>query len=196
MIDQLARNVLIAEGAEWWGKGGSADRGRGFARSVVDAVKTEFAKIQAPKDQLIVLTNRHATIPLALTSRTTYKVRVKVGLESDKLAFQNGVPCRIPTLPAQTTCLSVDLKPGAQTVQVKATANFTGSFRVKVDLLTDTSAGAKISTGRLSIRSTAYNIVALALMGAAGAFILLSWARSVAKRRIALQGSLAGPPVD
>lgn len=195
-INAMGRNVLIAESAEWWGRSASADRGRAFARSVSDAVKGEFAKIQAPADQLIVLTNRRATIPLALTSKTTYEVKVKVGLESDKLAFQNGVPCKIPTLPAQTTCLSVHLKPGAQTLQVKATANFTGSFHVKVDLLTDTSAGAKISAGRLSIRSTAYNVVALALMGAAAAFILLSWARSVAKRRIALQSSLAGPPVD
>src|SRR5207253_2006467 len=137
------------------------------ARSVSDGVKGEFAKIRAPKDQLIVLTNRRATIPLALTSGTTYKVWVKVGLESDKLAFKDGLPCHTSSLPAQTTCLTLELMPGAQTVPVKATANFTGSFHVQVDLLTDTSAPARISTGRLSIRSTAYNVVALALMAAA-----------------------------
>ena len=79
---------------------------------------------------------------------------------------------------------------------VVATANFTGSFHVQVDLLTDTSAPARISTGRLSIRSTAYNVVALALMAAAAAFILLSLARSMARRRVALQAPPAGAPVD
>jgi hypothetical protein len=196
IVNELVRRLLIAEGSEWLGRGSAADRGKAFARSVSDGVKGEFAKIRAPKDQLIVLTNRHATIPLALTSGTSYNVWVKVGLESDKLAFKDGVPCHSSGLPSQTTCLTLELKPGAQTVPVKATANFTGSFHVQVDLLTDTSAPAKISTGRLSIRSTAYNVVALALMAAAALFILFSWARGMARRRIALQGAPAGAPVD
>jgi hypothetical protein len=196
IVNELVRRLLVAEGSEWWGRGSTPDRGKAFARSVSDGVKGEFAKIRAPKDQLIVLTNRHATIPLALTSGTTYRVWVKVGLESDKLAFKDGVPCHSSALPAQTTCLTLELKPGAQTVPVKATANFTGSFHVQVDLLTNTPAPARISTGRLSIRSTAYNIVALALMAAAALFILLSWARGMARRRIALQGAPAGAPVD
>jgi hypothetical protein len=196
IVNELDRRLLVGEGSEWWGRGSTPDRGKAFARSVADGVKGEFAKIRAPKDQLIVLTNRHATIPLALTSGTTYKVWVKVGLESDKLAFKDGVACHSSGLPAQTTCLTLELKPGAQTVPVKATANFTGSFHVQVDLLTNTAAPARISTGRLSIRSTAYNIVALALMAAAALFILLSWARSMARRRIALQGAPAGAPVD
>jgi hypothetical protein len=196
IVNELDRRLLVAEGSEWWGRGSTPDRGKAFARSVSDGVKGEFAKIRAPKDQLIVLTNRHATIPLALTSGTTYNVWVKVGLESDKLAFKDGVACHSSALPAQTTCLTLELKPGAQTVPVKATANFTGSFHVQVDLLTNTPAPAKISTGRLSIRSTAYNIVALALMAAAALFILLSLARGMARRRIALQGAPAGAPVD
>ncbi|MEA2587191.1 MAG: hypothetical protein QOH66_118 [Actinomycetota bacterium] len=196
IVNELNRRLLVAEGSEWLGRGSAADRGKAFARSVSDGVKGEFAKIQAPRDQLIVLTNRHATIPLALTSGTSYNVWVKVGLESDKLAFKDGVPCHSSGLPSQTTCLTLELKPGAQTVPVKATANFTGSFHVQVDLLTDTSAPAKISTGRLSIRSTAYNVVALALMAAAALFILFSWARGMARRRIALQGAPAGAPVD
>jgi Family of unknown function (DUF6049) len=196
IVNELVRRLLVAEGSEWWGRGTTPDRGKAFARSVSDGVKGEFAKIRAPTDQLIVLTNRHATIPLALTSGTTYNTWVKVGLESDKLAFKDGAPCHSPALPAQTTCLTLELRPGAQTVPVKATANFTGSFHVQVDLLTDTSAPARISTGRLSIRSTAYNIVALALMGAAALFILLSWARTMGRRRIALQAPTAGAPVD
>lgn len=196
IVNELNRRLLLAEGSEWWGRGSSADRGKALARSVSDGVKGEFAKIRAPRDQLIVLTNRRATIPLALTSGTTYKVWVKVGLESDKLAFKDGLPCHTSSLPAQTTCLTLELMPGAQTVPVKATANFTGSFHVQVDLLTDTSAPARISTGRLSIRSTAYNVVALALMAAAAAFILLSLARGMARRRIALQAPPAGAPVD
>src|SRR3979490_1113573 len=92
IVNELVRRLLVAEGSEWWGRGSTPDGGKAFARSVSDGVKGEFAKIRAPKDQLIVLTNRHATIPLALTSGTTYKVWVKVGLESDKLAFKDGVP--------------------------------------------------------------------------------------------------------
>ena len=138
-----------------------------------------------------MLTNRHATIPLALTSLTTYPVTVRVGLESDKLAFLGtvsgvkGEPCNSTAVPGQTTCLTLALLPGAQTIQVKATANFTGSFHVQVDLLTDNASPARISTGRLSIRSTAYNIVALGIMGGAALFILVSWVRGVGRRRAA-----------
>lgn len=195
LVDQLTRRLLVAEGGQWWGKGSTSDRGRGYARAVSDAVKGEFAKIRAPKDQLIVLTNRHATIPLALTSLTTYPVTVRVGLESDKLAFLGtvsgvkGEPCNSTAVPAQTTCLTLSLLPGAQTIQVKATANFSGSFHVQVDLLTDNASPARISTGSLAIRSTAYNIVALGIMGGAALFILVSWVRGVGRRRAA-----GGPP--
>ena len=185
MIFDLTRRLLVAEGGDWWGRPSSPDRGKALARSVVDAVKAEFAKIKAPRDQTIVLTTHQATIPLALTSGLNYKVWVRVGLETDKLAFDRGEPCHSPLLPAQTTCLRLELQPGAQTVPVRAVANFTGSFHVNVDLLTDRSPPAQISTGKLSIRSTAYNIVALGLMAAAALFILLSWARTVARRKVA-----------
>src|SRR5437764_187129 len=194
IVNELNRRVLIAEGSEWWGRGSSADRGKAFARSVSDGVKGEFAKIRAPRDQVIVLTNRHATIPLALTSGTTYRVWVKVGLESDKLAFKDGLPCHTSSLPAQTTCLTLELMPGAQTVPVKATANFTGSFHVQVDLLTDTSAPARISTGRLSIRSTAYNVVALALMAAAAASSSSPWPGAWPAGASRPRPPLPGPP--
>jgi len=63
---------------------------------------------------------------------------------------------------------------------------------VRVELRT--LPGVLISRGNLFISSTAYNLVALSIMGAAALFILLSWAGGIARRRVG--GLSAGAPVD
>jgi hypothetical protein len=191
-LDGLGRQILVAESSEWWGRGSAPDRGRAIARSVTDDLKTEFAKIKIQSsDQTITLTDRQAAIPLVLESGVSYPVQVVIYLESDKVAFPGGQPC--PGLaPTQATCLGKLLYPRAQTIQVRAKAKLSGRFAVRVELRT--TPGVLISRGNLFVSSTAYNLVALSIMGAAALIILVSWARALARRKV---GSLSTvTPVD
>jgi hypothetical protein len=191
LIDQLTRHLLDAESEEWWGRGPTPDRGKALARSVSSGLQGQLRKIRIQsRNQTITLTSRGATIPLVLESGVNYPVLVVIKLTSDKVEFQGGQPCFDPQGPA--TCLTKVLLPRAQTIQVRAKSKFSGSFQVKVALRS--VPGLQIAQARLLIRSTAYNLLALSIMGAAALFILLSWLGGIARRRMAV--SLAGAPVD
>lgn len=180
IVDALSTHLLMAEGEEWWGRGSVSDPGRALARSVADRVKGEFDKIQV-RDQTITLTSRQAPIPLVLDSGLNYPVQVVIRLESDKLSFTGGQPCpEVNKTPA--TCLPMLLLPRSQTVPIKASANFSGRFPVPVEVMTATS--AVVTSGKLNIRSTAYNVLALGIMAAAALFILVSWTLSIVRRRV------------
>lgn len=188
VVDTLSTHLLMAEGEEWWGRGSVSDPGRALARSVTDRVKLEFDKIQV-RDQTITLTSRQAPIPLVLDSGLDYPVQVVIRLESDKLSFTGGQPCaEVTKTPA--TCLPMLLLPRSQTVPIKASANFSGRFPVPVEVMTATS--AVVTSGKLNIRSTAYNVLALGIMAGAALFILVSWALSIVRRRVRLSER---PPV-
>ncbi|HEX2179243.1 MAG TPA: hypothetical protein VHL54_06960, partial [Actinomycetota bacterium] len=60
-----------------------------------------------------------------------------------------------------------------RTIQVRAITQSSGTFPLNVRLFTPS--GTLISDSQLTIRSTAYNVVALSITAAAGVFILAWW---------------------
>ena len=195
LADAYTRELLIAEGREWWDHGSAPQRGAAFARWVTDRVNGQFGRIQV-QDQTITLTSRKAAIPLVIESGVSYKVQVVIRLESDKLRVLHGQACS-DSPPGTATCLSQTLQPRAQTLLISAAANFSGRFPVQVDIQTINH--VTIAHGRLLIRSTAYNVVALSIMGAAALFLLMSWIGGMLRRRVRAAapvsgGELAEPP--
>ncbi|HWD08010.1 MAG TPA: DUF6049 family protein, partial [Actinomycetota bacterium] len=181
MVDQLTAQLLVAEGEEWWGKASAASGGEAFARYVANWVSGQLAKIQVG-DQTYTITSKGAEIPLGVDSGLSYTVKVVLYLASDKLNFQQGGAC--PGIPAtQATCLMLALQPRLQTIRVRAVNTLSGRFPVQVEVRTLNN--ATISQGRLLIRSTAYNFVALGIVGAAALFILANWVWGLVRRRIA-----------
>jgi len=166
----LARRLLIAESADWWRTQDEVEVGRSFAGSVRPAVQSEFRKIDAPRRQAITLTSREGKIPLIIGSRLDYEVNVVVRLDSDKLSFPDGSEKRHR------------LQPRQQTLEVPTVAKASGTFPVQVRI--ETPDGTPIASSNLDVRSTAFNIVAVAITGGAGIFLVAWWMAGVARRRL------------
>lgn len=186
LTNNLVRRLLVAEGGEWWGRASTPDKARPFTAYVTRKVNAELAKIQINRNLTITITSQRAKIPFVIESGLSYNVKVMLYLASDKLRFTQGSACP-GQQQGQATCLLQTIKPRAQTIVVHAAANFSGRFPVQVEVRTP--ANVLITRGSLLIRSTAYNIVALVIMGAAALFLLIAWARGFLRRRVAHAGS-------
>ncbi len=180
-LGQVRRSFLAAQSADLWGRA-TGGRDVSFARMIEAKVKAEFRKIQAPASQTITLTSRKGKIPLVIQSKVDYPVEILIRLESDKLTFPGGQRC--PVGSPTGVCLPVTLQPRAQTVEVSANARATGTFPLRVTLLTSKQ-GLIIDSGRLVVRSTAYNMVALAITGGAAVYLAGAWLGSLVRRRMA-----------
>ena len=112
--------------------------------------------------QTITLTSRTGVIPLSVGSGLGYPVDVVLQVHSDKLRFPDGDRITISKL-----------QPPNQTIQVRAITQSSGTFPLDVSLFTPD--GTLISESQLTIRSTAYNVVALWITAAAGLFIIGWW---------------------
>jgi len=158
----LQRRLLIAESADWWGARALQDKGRGFARAIPPELEAQMRRIRAPGAQIITLTSRTGVIPLSIGSGLGYPVDVVMRLDSDKLRF-----------PAGNEVTVQKLQPPNQTIEVKTIAQATGTFPLRVRIQSPT--GTVLSESRLTIRSTAYNQVAVAITAGAALFLFAWW---------------------
>ena len=170
-ISRLEHRLLIAESSQWWTSASSVRVGETFAKAIPETVQREFAKIDAPARQTITLTSHTGQIPLSVTSRLDYPVYVVLKLDSDKLRFPDGNRIKIDRLQAPS-----------KTVTVRTITQATGTFVLNVSV--ETSNETRIAASRLTVRSTAYNIVGLAITGGAAAFLVAWWLASIARRRL------------
>ncbi|HEY8200928.1 MAG TPA: DUF6049 family protein [Actinomycetota bacterium] len=173
--DRLARvetNLLIAESADWWTGRSAIERGTKYAQAVGRIVRGEFAKIRAPGSQHVTLTAHEGVIPIQVRSETDYPIDLVIRLDSDKLGFPDGMQ------------LKRRLMPRDGNVEVRAIARTTGTFPVRVVLETP-GQGIVLGSSQLVVRSTAYNIVGLAITGSAGIFLVAWWFVGVIRRRLA-----------
>lgn len=167
----LEQRLLVSESGSWWHPA-TSDRGRDLARTIGPEVEAQFAKIKAPAPQTITLTSRDGQIPLLISSGLDYPANVVVRLDSDKLRFPDG------------DRLSQKLQPPNQQIVVKAVTRATGTFPLRVVIETPES-GEVIASTRLVIRSTAYNIVAVAITAGAAVFMVGFWLIGLARRKLA-----------
>lgn len=170
-IGALVRRLLIAESTDWWTSSRRLAQGRSFAEAIPPAITSEVRKVHAPPAQTITLTSRTGVIPLSVGSGLAYPVDVVVRLDSDKLRFPDGNTINIE-----------DLSPPNHTIQVRAITQSSGTFPLNIQIFTP--GGTLISESQLTIRSTAYNVVALWITGAAGVFIVAWWIAGLLRRRL------------
>lgn len=178
-IGALSRRLLIAESTDWWSSRGRLAEGLAFAEAIPATVAAEMRKVVAPSPQTITLTSRSGVIPLSIGSRLGYPVDVVVTLESDKLSFPDGNRIDIS-----------NLQPPNQTIRVRAITQASGTFPLNVRLLTP--GGTVISDTKLTIRSTAYNVVALSITAAAGVFLVGWWMFGWVRRRLPRAAAVGG----
>lgn len=169
-VDRMNMKLMVAEGSDWWSSRQLLSRGERFARTVITDVAREFSKIKAPARQVITLTSRTGVIPLVVSNDTGYPVRIVIRLDSDKLRFPGG---------SRLTHL---LETPAKTIDVEAITDTSGTFPLRV--VVETPDGSReVSTSTVRVRSTAYNVIAVAITGGAGLFLVVWWLFGVYRRR-------------
>lgn len=170
-VTRLSRMLAISESSIWWDSKRETSRGLDYAETVVKDVRREFSKIHAPRPQTITLTSRTGVIPLVVTNSADYPVQVIVRLESENLEFSTG------------NVIRQLLAPPAQTFDVTAKTTSSGTFPLRVVVETPGRA-IQIDATNLTVRSTAYNLVAVAITAGAAIFLISWWLISTARRRI------------
>ena len=135
----------------------------------LDRVETEVvgqaSQITAPTQQTVTLTSASGRIPFSISNPLPYPVRVRLVFQSPKLHFVDGNP-QFVTLPANQP----------RHLQIAVTARASGAFPMQVTI-TSPDGRLTISHTQFDVRSTAVSGIGLALTVAAGAFLLLWWAR-------------------
>jgi Family of unknown function (DUF6049) len=164
---ELESDLLTAESDRFTP---SSISGAGFVAAVRERLREEFRKVGLETAPLFTLPSRGGNIPVVVTSRTGYPIRVQVRLLSNRLDISSRV-------------LKVDVEQRSAPLLFHVQAKTTGRFPVQVQILTPS--GVTLDTGQLVVRSTAYNMVALLVTIGAAAFLLLWWARRFVPRKTA-----------
>ena len=160
----LARAASTADWRADWA-GGSAR-----AAAVVDLAHADDALVSA-SDGSVTLTSRRGAVPVTLENHASYPVRVRVRVTSPKLAFPSGA-ARVVTI-----------SPHGVTITFEAEARSTGSFPMDVSV-SSPDASVRFAGGRVIVRSTAANVLALLLTGS-GLLFLIAWSsRDMVRRRL------------
>jgi hypothetical protein len=161
----LARSRSTADWQQNWGLGSER------ANAIVELADVEQS-LQSASDGSVTLTSRRGTVPVTVDNRATYPVRVRVRVTSPKLTFPRG-DARVVTIP-----------PHGDTITFEAEARSTGSFPMTVRL-TSPNGRVDFASGKVVVRSTAANVLALVLT-LSGALFLVAWSsRDFIRRRIA-----------
>jgi hypothetical protein len=172
LLANLDRKILIAE---------SIDYGRSrqnvataFARSARATAEATLAGIKVPPRR-VTLTSRGGRVPVTVVNETGYTIRVRVRLDSAKVAFPDGASRRV----------TVEGRPDRQalsTVTFDLEARAAGSFPIEVRIETP-DGGRQIGTGQLLVRSTAVSAVAFAATAGGVLFLVGAWARRAFVKR-------------
>ncbi len=148
------------------------------------AIDAQLAQIAVAGDRTITLTSQRGQVPVSVVSAAPYTVTASMTLTSDKLLFANhstSITLPITLTPARTTVKYVN-------VQSRAS----GSFKVAI-VLRSPVGGMVLSSGQVSVRSTATSVVGILL--SVGAVVVLAawWIRTSRKRR---RAGRAEVPID
>ncbi len=167
---RLYRNLMVAQSRAWWADLGA---GRSYIVETEDEVRRELGKIGifGGTELEIALTSERGEIPVIIFRNTEYPVRVNVVLESTRLDLARDV-------------LPEDIEQAQERITFEVVARSSGEFPLDVRLTTPD--GYEFGDAkRITIRSTAFNRVALGITFGALAFLVLFYVVRALRRRSA-----------
>jgi hypothetical protein len=126
-------------------------------------------------DGSVTFTSQSGSVPVTISNRNGFPVKVRIELASPKVDFTGG------------SSRNVTIEPPGDTVTFSARARSSGTFPITVDLVIPRQ--GRVDTARVSVRSTAVNVSAVVLT-AGGALFLGYWLI----RRIRRVGFRITPP--
>jgi hypothetical protein len=169
-IQQLSRNVMVAESRLWWPDVGLLTQGEGFADDTSAEVQRVFDSIEIGGIDEIRLTSRRGELPIEIRNQNDFPVTVDVRFSSNGLDLDRSV---------------VDdqrIQPGTSLQLIEEmTVESSGIYTVSVSVTTPD--GFSIADKRIKIRSTEFNEVALGITLGALAFLILFYVAGVVRRR-------------
>jgi hypothetical protein len=160
LTERLRTQVLVAEARDFVRDEAAA---LAFLHASQERVRREFDKVQPPTPSSVTLTSRGGVIPVTIRNLAGYRVRIRVVLLSPRLEFLEG------------DSRDVVLERPVQAFTFPVRAQTTGRFPVTVRL--ETPDGAAIAESQIVVRSTAYNLLALAITLGAALFLAAWWGR-------------------
>jgi hypothetical protein len=168
-LDDYGRDLLIAQSSDWRPAGLRA-RGRTFVRAVSQGIRAVYRHVGVQRTR-VTLTSRHGAIPVTVTNSGDQRLTVVLRLSSPRV-----------DLPPVSESFTVNPhEPVTRRVEVGTRA--TGTFPIRVEVLTPDGKVRIVQNGQVTLVSTAFNRVALILAGGAVGFLLLWWGRKNGRRR-------------
>jgi hypothetical protein len=159
-LQRLSRTYLASQSRAWGSDPALIARGEQHARAVIDEIQDEFGKLTMGGQDDITLTSRAGELPLVLRNDTGYEVTLDIDLAWRDLDLQ-----------IERSNVRQTFPPGASPVPIKATAKASGIFPVEVTI--SAPDGSELTTKLITIRSTEFNEIALAITLGALAFLVL-----------------------
>jgi hypothetical protein len=139
--------------------------------SAVDAQLTQLEVAGQP----ITLTSQRGRLPISIFSNATYPVNASLTLTSDKLLFADKDLTQytepVTLIPQHTNVIYVNVQ-----------TRVSGVFKVAITLHSPTG-GLLLSSGQISVRSTATSVVGIVLSLGAVVVLVVWWIRTSRKRR-------------
>ena len=142
-------------------------------RTIIDYVRQRSSLLDAPPEETIQMTSRSAAVPFSFQNRSKTALRVELRIISEKITvedFDDG----------ETTTLV--LEPGITTYRFNLRSLSSGSFPIKIELLSP-NGSLLISQTQSVIRATAPTGVGLALTLGAALFLAIWWIVDSRRRR-------------
>ncbi len=170
-VAELERTLLASESADYDRRQSAATA---YARAVRDRALRHLGRITVPKRQ-VTLTRRGGQVPVTIQNQTGFTIRLRVELDSQKLAFPAGQARRI----------EIEGKPHGRalgTLTFRVEARGAGSFPIAVRLQTP-DGQSTVGTGEVQVRSSAVSAVTLMATAGGALFLLVAWARRAVSRR-------------
>lgn len=164
--ERLAAWLLLAEGAQFLS---DPESGGELIGRVSTRVEDVFGKVRPIASTIITLTSRNGRIPVRVTNATGEPLEVAVELVSEHLSVGGERSQRLL------------LDEPVRTIEFDVALKTTGAFPVRV--VVRAPGGRPISETTISVRSTAYNRVALIITIGAALVLLALWARRYSRSR-------------
>jgi hypothetical protein len=140
--------------------------------ALAQEIRDQFALVSLSEGS-VTFTSRRGSVPVTVSNRATYPVRVRVSLQSSKLSFPHRTIVR-------------NIEPPGDTITFAANAESSGTFVVTAVVKSDIKRyGTEITLDaiELTVRSTAANLPVLILTIAGALLLLVVYAGRISRRR-------------
>ena len=173
LITRLRRNTLVAESRLWWPNDELFEHATAYLTGTEAQAQAQISKVTIGGPAQINLTSQEGEIPLVVSNGTEFPTTVRIAVRSLQPDLTLG--------PQEIEPQRISANDALQfTVQVASRSS--GIFPVEVTVETP-EGELEIATKQVTVRSTEFNRVALAVTVGAFAFLVLFYLLRLIKRR-------------